>query len=439
MAAPRITHLTSVASTALVLLLTSACSNRGAAPRPSTPIPLLGTAGAASTARADLTTTIARMEARLADRPDDIKAAVTLADALLRQTRVAGNPGLAMRAEAVLKAALQRQPDNYDARRMLTNTWLSQHRFREALAEAKLCLAARSNDAWLYGAMGDAHLELGEYPQAFDAFDRMVALKPNAASYARVSYARELQGDLPGALNLMKMAAEATSAQDPESLAWHHAQLGHLYLEMGRLADARQEYAHADYAFPGHPFAMDGLARVKAAEGDEAGALALVMQTIATSPTPADLAFAGDLLLALGRRDDAERQYMLAEAAWRSDAPEPARLARFLVERGRRLDEALRMAEAVAADRRDIFTEDALAWGYFATGNLVKAQEAMAQALRTGSRDRIIRYHAAAIAQAAGHRPQARVFVDEALRDAPRFDLIAAPAAAALKAALGAL
>ena len=73
----------------------------------------------------------------------------------------------------------------------------------------------RADDAWVYGVIGDAHVERGEYDAAFDAFDRMAAIKPTAAAYARVAYARELQGDLPGALRTMQMAAEATSAHDP--------------------------------------------------------------------------------------------------------------------------------------------------------------------------------------------------------------------------------
>ena len=86
----------------------------------------------------------------------------------------------------------------------------------------------RENDAWNYGTLGDAYLELGEWDQAFDAFDTMVRLRPDAASYARVAYAHELQGRLPAALRLMRMAAEATSPHDAESRAWHYAQVGHL-------------------------------------------------------------------------------------------------------------------------------------------------------------------------------------------------------------------
>jgi len=359
--------------------------------------------GAPATAREDLARVVAAMEKKLASHPGDATAATRLADALLRQARVNGNAGLAARAETALMRVLSNDPDNYDARRMLAAVYLSEHRFREALAAADQCRERRPNDAWLYGAIGDAHLELGEYSDAFTAFDRMAQLRPNAASYARASYARELQGDLEGALRFMTMATEATGAQDPESGAWHHAQLGHLYLELGRLADAEREYAHADFIFPGHPFAMDGLARVRQAHGDDRGALDLVKRRIAAAPTPADLAFAGELSASLGDRDGAERYYRLAEAAWVSDVPEPTRLVRFLAEHGRRLNEVVRLAESAAADRHDIFTDDALAWAYFRTGDTSKAAVAIKNALRTGSRDKDIRAHAAAIERAQSH------------------------------------
>ena len=100
------------------------------------------------------------------------------------------------------------------------------------------------------------------------------------------------------------------------------------------------------------------------------------------------------------------------------------------------LDEALALATAAWAERRDIFTADALAWTHFQLGHLAEAQTFIREALRTGSRDRVIRYHAAAIAAAGGRRDDARQLVAGALEDHPRFDLIAAPAASALRNSL---
>lgn len=234
-------------------------------PKPA--MPPLGTAGARSTSRSDLEGVVAEAKEQLRRDPENAQAAVLLADALLRQTRVKNDPALAGLAEQALRRVLSADSDAYEARRMLATVLLSQHRFREAISEATRASVLRPGDEWNDGIVGDALLELAEYDEAFAAFDRMMARRPSAAAYARVSYARELQGDLDGATQLMSMAREATSPQDPEAQAWHDTQLGHLYIERGRLADARRHFERAAFVFPEHPFAVEGLTRVRIEEG----------------------------------------------------------------------------------------------------------------------------------------------------------------------------
>jgi tetratricopeptide (TPR) repeat protein len=389
---------------------------------------------ASGTSRADLDRRVSDAERRLKRQPDDVAAAMLLADALLRQTRVTGNVGLSMRAELVLRHALEADPGNYDVNRMLATVYLSQHRFRDAIAAAERNRRARPYDPVNDGVIGDGHLELGEYDQAFDAFDRMMARRPGAPSYARVAYARELQGDLPGARHAMALAADATAPQDREGLAWALAQVGELDFQMGRLHDAKLQFARASQAFPGHPFAVLGYAKTIAAEGDLPGALTLLQDLQRRSPTPDLAARIGDLLERLGRHDEAERQYALAEAGWHVDVPDPKNLSRFLSDRGRHLDEALRQAEQAVAVRHDIFSMDALAWARFRTGDLTGAAAASNEARRTGTRDREILYHAAAIAHARGDDRDARRLIDRALDGNHRFDLVLAPAALKLRA-----
>ena len=369
---------------------------RVASTRPMT----MGTRGA-NTGREDLTKRIVELRAAVTRRPHDAGAAVMLADALARQTRVTGNGGLAIEAETALRRVLADDPVNYDANRQLGSLLLSQHRFRDAVAAGEKSRQARPYDAINYGIVGDGHLELGEYDQAFEAFDKMMTLRPSAASYARVAYARELQGDLEGAIESMKLAADATSPDDPEALAWHHAQLGDLYQRLGKGRDAETEYIAGSHAFPGHPFAMMGYARLLAARGERSSALTLLQELARTAPTPDLAARTGDLLAALGRHDEAERQFALAEAGWRVDAPEPKNLARFLADHDRKIPEAVVIAEKASAERHDIFTEDALAWAYFRAGRVADARSAIVQALRTGTRDQDIRAHARAIEAAA--------------------------------------
>jgi len=349
------------------------------------------------TSREGLQRTIQDMERRLREHPDEAAAAVSLADALLRQARVSNNPGLAFRAEAALKRVLKDDPATYDARRMLGAVYLSQHRFREAIREAECASRERPTDDWNYGVIGDGHLELGEYKEAWPAFQKMMDLRPTAGAYARAAYALELRGRLDAALQAMQLSTDATPPTDRESLAWHHAQLGDLYRQLGRPSEAAHEYAWADHVFPNHPFADRGRAELLEAQGDLAGAAATLEALMARSPAPDLAAKLGDLYTTLGRDADASRAYALAEAGWRFDAPHPAQLARFLADHERKLDEAVALAERTEADRHDIFTEDALAWCYFKSGRVSDAATAIARAQRTGTRDRTILAHAAAI------------------------------------------
>ena len=358
-----------------------------------------GTFPSRSTSRAELDATIESDRQKVSKNPGDGAAAVQLANALMRAARVKGDASLAIEAEHVLRATLQHSSSDYLARRMLSVVYLSQHRFAEALTEAKAAQKLRPKDAWNYAIAGDALLELGRYEEAFDSFDQVMEHRPDAGAYARVAYARELQGDLDGALRLMQMSSEATSRQDVEGLAWTHAQIGNLYLQQGRLDDAEREFNHADFIFPSHPYAMNGRVRLLIARHRYADALDLSRRV---PTTPESLAMQGDLLTRLGHLDDAEKLYREAEQVeregWKQEEPQPGALARFLAERGRNIPEAIALAERAASERQDVVTMDALAWSYFRGGRVADAASAIQRATRLGTVDPRIRCHASAIA-----------------------------------------
>jgi len=372
---------------------------RPAADVPKPPLPLVQ-----GTSRDDLDDAEQRARARLAADAADAPAAIRLAEVLWRRARIETNAGHAIEAEHVLETVLKAQPGEYSALKVLGAVYLSQHRFAEAADVARRAIAVNDRDAWNYGMLGDAYLELGQYEGAFEAFNTMVRLRPDAASYARVAYAHELQGRLGEALRHMQMAAEATGAHDPESLAWHHAQIGNILFHMGRIDPASREYARAQHAFPGHPYARAGLARVAAARGDFTRALGMYRGLLAEAPTPELAATVGDLLARTGDAAGAEAMYTQAETlereGWESEEPQPAALARMLAERGRDAEKAVKLAEEGARNRSDIFTMDALAWAYFQAGRVSDAHAASMQARRTGTADRRILCHGAAIDRA---------------------------------------
>jgi tetratricopeptide (TPR) repeat protein len=372
---------------------------------PASVAPVVGMPGAPPTSAEGLRQRVAEMEKRLAAQPQDAGAAVLLADALLRQARVTGDGRLSSRAVSLLMLVLRDDPGNYDALRMLGATFLSLHRFREALDAGRRARDLRPEDAWNYGVIGDASIELGEYQDAFEAFDKMIALRPGPTAYARVGYARELQGNLTGAIRAMAMARDATGPRDPEAQAWYSAQLGELYLRTGRLDEAEREYRRAAFLFPQHPFAVVGLGKVDVLRGDREGALSMFLDQFGRTPTLDLAARIGDLYSHAGRADEAERYYQLGEdLAGPPVVQTEANLALFLAERDRKLHEAVTIAEAVAAARHDIFTEDALAWAYYKVDRLDEAMAASEKAMRTGTRDERILSHNTAIRAAQARK-----------------------------------
>jgi tetratricopeptide (TPR) repeat protein len=367
--------------------------------------PQVGMPGAPPTSAAGLRQRIGAMEQRLREQPHDVGAAVLLADALLREARATTDGRPVNRAGEVLETLLKETPSQYDALRMLGAIYLSQHRFREGLEVARRARDLRPNDAWNYGVMGDALIELGDYEKAFDAFDTMVTMRPHAAAYARVAYGRELRGDLDGAVHAMQMASQASPVQDAEARAWYAAQVGELYLRMGKLDDADREFRRAAFLFPNYPHAIIGEAKVKAARGDRAGALTVYLDQLKRTPTLDLAGRIGDLYAERGDRAESERYYQLAEdLAGPGLAQTEANLALFLAEHNRKLTEAVTIAERVAGIRHDIFTEDALAWAYYKAGRIDEALAASERAMRTGTRDPRIVSHAADIRAASLQR-----------------------------------
>jgi tetratricopeptide (TPR) repeat protein len=313
---------------ALLLVMSLAavgCNHSTVAARAPLPPQPLGAPGAPGTSRADLDRTVQEMELLLASQHDDAVtavAAVRLADALLRQARVLTHSGPAVRAERVLRGLLVKNPGGphrYQTQRLLATSLVSQHRFEEAILEAQRCLQMRPDDAAMYGIIGDSKLELGNRDEAFAAFERMVALRPDAASYARISYARELSGDRDGAIRLMTMALEATSPNDVEAIAWHRAQLGGLYFGAGQIDQASREFDHSIYLFGDYPVALEGQARVAHARGRHVAALALLDQLTGGTPTSSALALSADVLRSLGRLTEAAHREVLARAVRASE------------------------------------------------------------------------------------------------------------------------
>jgi tetratricopeptide (TPR) repeat protein len=378
------------------------------------------------------TTLLPRLQQQVRERPADAHGLALLGLAYEQAARESADPSYYPKSEAVLKRALRLGQDDLLATSGLGALALSRHHFRDALALGRRAVALSPTTARGYGIVGDALVELGRYEEAFAAFDRMVSLKPSLASYARVSYARELLGDIGGAAEAMQLAIDAATGQR-ESQAWAYTQLGKLHATHGRLGPAERQYRRALRVRAGYVYAVDGLAQVAAARGRLREAISLERRAAEEMPLPQFVTALGDLLRADGDDRGAARQYALIGAIDRLLRANGVRVdlesALFDVDHGVHLRRALVRAHAARADRPSIDGDDVLAWALARNGRCAEALHYSKRALRLGTVDANKFFHRGMIERCLGNSAESKRWFRRALAVNPHFSGIWAPVA----------
>jgi tetratricopeptide (TPR) repeat protein len=375
---------------------------------------------------------IDRLQSRLRAAPKDASSLDLLGLAYQQRARETGDAVYYTKSEGVLERALALNPHDLLATSGLGSLDLSRHRFREALGFGRRARSISPTTARNYGVIGDALVELGRYPEAFRAFDRFAELRPGLAAYARVSHARELLGDVTGAIEAMRLAVDAGSGQG-EAEAWTRVQLGKIYWSVGRLSAAALEYRSALRVFPGYPYALDALARVEVARGRLAHAIALEQRATAVIPLPQYVGQLSDLYRAAGKPRLARRQYALIGVIQRllvaNGVKTDLETALFDVDHGVRLSHALALARRARADRPSIDGDDVLAWALARNGLCTQALASSKRALRLGTRDALKLFHRGMIERCLGNRAAGNAFLHRALALNPHFSVLWAPVA----------
>jgi tetratricopeptide (TPR) repeat protein len=383
-------------------------------------------------AAGDTQAEISGLQGELRADPANVKALDTLGLAYLQRVRETGDASYYGKADGILHEALGRAPHDLIATAGLGQLALSRHRFHLALALGLQAKRISPTTAGVYGVIGDAELELGRYRQAFADFDRMNAIKPDVASYARVSYARELIGHTATAERAMALAASAALGER-EASSWARVQLGLLLLNSGHPQAALVQMRHALTLFPGYYFALDGLAQAQLGLGRIRAAQAAEQEAVNRVPLPQYVALLGDLDSALGRPVAAKRAYALIGVIERLLAANGVRndldIALFDVDHGIAKLRALELARKGYAERPSIFGDDVLAWALARNGRCGEALLYSNRAIRLGARDALKFFHRGWIEACLGDRAQASVWYRRALALNPHFSILWAPVA----------
>jgi tetratricopeptide (TPR) repeat protein len=378
-------------------------------------------------AAGDTEAEIAGLQAELRANRHNVKALDTLGLAYQQRVRETGDAAYYGKADGILRQSLSLEPHDLIATAALGQLALSRHRFREALTFGLRARQVSPTTAGVYGVIGDAELELGRYPAAFRAFDRMAALKPSVASYARVSYARELLGHAAAAERAMALAASA-AVGEREASSWTHTQLGLLYLGHGQPQQALEQLQFALTLAPTYYVALDGMAQVQAGLGHPRTAIAFERRAVDRVPLPQQVGLLGDLYRATGDRVNASRQYALIGVIEKLLAANGVKndldIALFDADHGIALRHALALARKGYLDRPSVFGDDVLGWVLARNGRCSEALTYSNRSLRLGTRDALKFFHRGWIAGCLGDRAGAVTWYRRALALNPRFSVL---------------
>jgi tetratricopeptide (TPR) repeat protein len=342
-------------------------------------------------------------------KPDTSHYQVLLAGAYVQKARETTDYSYLDRASAVLENVLGANGSDYDAQRLRTETLLERHLFAQAAEASRRLIAIDPADPWNWGTLGDALIEIGDYDAAADAYQKMVQLRPDLASYHRAAHYRFLVGDSAGAIDIMKKAVEAGSAS-AENVAWCMVELGNIYFKTAQRQLAKDTFREALRAFPNYHPAYAGLGRVLAQAGDTSGAILNYQRAQEITPLPDYAAALYDLYAKSSEKAKAARQMKLLDVIDQLARANGERANRNLVfafaDHGIRLDRALELAQGELEFRRDIYTYDALAWALYQNHRYTEAQQYMEKALKFHTPEPSFQIHESAITTALGRESQ---------------------------------
>ncbi len=382
---------------------------------------------------------IAMFGTMIQTKPENLHYQNLLAGAYIQKMRETTDSGYLDRALQIVGNVISADSANYEALRLRSEIELERHHFKQVAEYSRQLMNIAANDPWNWGTLGDALVEMGDYDGAAEAYQKMVVLRPDLASYNRAAWFRFLSGDMTGAIEIMQKAINAGSPSS-ENTAWCLVELGHLYLKSGQADQAEKAYEAAVRVFPGYHPGYAGMGRAQAAKGEFKAAIASYEKAQASTPLPDYAAALYDLYTVQKDTKNAKKQLEMIDVIDQinknNGEATNRNVALIFADHDWHLDRALQLARAELDVRKDIYSYDALAWALYKNNKFAEADQAMAEALKMGTPEPAFYYHAELIAVANGKTKEAEeyrkhyanrfVSVTLSSHDGPEFDRRAA-------------
>jgi tetratricopeptide (TPR) repeat protein len=348
------------------------------------------------------------------DNPKDYKSMLALTQAYIQEGRTTGNHAFYDKAALDLTdKILANDTANFEALCCKATVLLSQHHFMDGLIIAEQAQNINPYSAFIYGLLCDADVELGRYDDAVKMADKMISIRPDLRSYSRVSYLREIYGDMRGSIDAMKLAVSA-GYPGLEQTEWARIILAHLYLSIGNLDSAEFEYRTALLDRPDYPFAIAGLGKIAKARGNYKEAITDYEKATTLITEFSFYDELTDLYLLNNEKDKSEKTAqqvieMLSPGKNTGGTNGHGHYAdkelAYAFLKTNQVDSALSHAITEYNRRPDnIDVCETVAWALYKKGYFYAANTTMNKALRTGSKNPILLCRAGLIKTKAGEK-----------------------------------
>ena len=237
-------------------------------------------------------------------------------------------------------------------------------------------------------SLAQAHAAAGDYPSAIAALEVIVEDEPRVAS--TLAQYQEQAGQLKAAIDNYTRALTV----EPTSRGLKARRIAAV-LNDGNAARAATLAAEAQSQHPEDLRFPRLRARALFAAGDKAGAVTTLEPTARANPRDVDTQLAlADLYSDAGRDVEAERTLRQVLTVAPGSAEVLNYLGYLLADRGRALDEAVRLVErALEADPGNPSYLDSLGWAHFRRGDLRAAEKYLTPAAEQLPRNAVVQDH----------------------------------------------
>jgi tetratricopeptide (TPR) repeat protein len=368
------------------------------------------------------------------------KDKASLALSYVQTARAEADPTYYTKAEALLEGSLEAQPDgNFEAYVAMASLANGRHDFIGSVRWSRRAIATNPHNAASYGLLGDSLFELGRTKAADRAYQQMIDIRPDLASYVRASYSHQFRGNIAPALSAMQLALQSAGPAG-ESPAWIRHQLGDIHFGAGDLDEALRQNRLGTKLAPGYVPPTVGVAEVLIARGHLDRAVTILERAVERLPALEYIIKLGDLYAATGRPDEAETQYQRVAdrlALYRANGVRPdVDFILFYADHDVRPRAALREVRAMYAQRPTAAVAEAFAWTLHVRGRDREALGYARSSLRGAAISGDAFYRAAVIAAEAGRPELARSRLKVALSQEWTIPVLARRAAHELAAEL---